>query len=152
MSRTQFFVITSAVIFLLERVLPVLTSWPLFIFPVFAILFLLSSKNDAEELVFVVAISLFFDFFSGYTFGFSTLAILAVVLAVFFFKTRFNVNSQSFFSLAIYTLVFTFAYFAALSIKSAPSLIISQTPTVIIETLILFALFVFSFRKLIKKT
>ena len=152
MTRPQFFILGSVVIFLLERALPTLTSWPIFIFPIFVILFLLVSKNDADELVYVAIAVLIFDFFSGYTFGFLALAILAVALAIFFFKTRFNVNSQSFFSLAIYTFIFAFVYLALLSIRSNPRLIITQIPTIVTETTILFLIFNFAFRRVKNKT
>ena len=146
MTRLQFFIITSVVIFVLERVLPALFPSPIFIFPVFAILFLLTSKHDADELVYVIIAALFFDFFSGYRFGFMTLAILAVALAMYFFKTRFNSSSQSPFSLASYSLIFIFIFFAILSIQSDPRLIITQGPAIITETLILFVIFILWFR------
>ena len=142
----QFFVITSIVIFFLERVLPALVPWPIFIFPVFTILFMLTSKNDIREISYIAVVALIFDFFSGYRFGFMTLAILAVALAIFFFKTRFNSSSQSPFSLALYTLIFIFLYFVLLSIKSDPRLIIIPAPAVITETLILFVIFILWFR------
>ena len=147
MSRLQFFIIGSAVIFLLERVLPVLASWPLFIFPVFIILFMLTSKSDADELVYVFAASFIFDFFSGYRFSFFTFTIFAVVLAIFLFKTRFNVSRQSLFSLAIYTFIFTFAYFAIISIKSSPRFLIAQAYTIMAEVIVVFIMFNLAFRK-----
>ena len=163
MSRQQFFIVTSAIIFVIERVLPTLVSWPIFIFPVFVILFMLTrptfvsqnlggqaSKSDVREISYVAIATLVFDFFSGYYFGFFTIAMLVVVLAIFFFKTRFNINPQSFFPLAIYTLIFTFVYFALLSIKSDPRLILTQAPVIVAETLILFLVFNLAFHKLIK--
>lgn len=127
-----------------------LTSWPVFIFPVFVILFMLTSKNDTGELPYVAVASLIFDFFSGYRFGFFTFAILAVVLAIFLFKTRFNVDPRSLFSLAVYTLLFIFAYFATLLIKSDLRLMISQAPVIIIQAMAIFLIFTFASRKLTK--
>ncbi|OGN05167.1 MAG: hypothetical protein A2831_01640 [Candidatus Yanofskybacteria bacterium RIFCSPHIGHO2_01_FULL_44_17] len=150
MPRLQFFVTMSVVIFVVERILPLMVSWPIFIFPVLAILFMLTSKNEAREMSYIVIASLFFDFFSGYIFGWATLIILAVVLIIFFFKTRFNVSSQPILSLAIYTLIFTFVYFAILSVKSDLRFMTSQSTAIIIETLILFLIFNFTFRKLVK--
>lgn len=151
MSRPQFFLISSAIIFLLERILPTLTSWPVFIFPVFIILFILTSKSDTDELVYVPAASLFFDFFSGYRFGFFTLAVLTVVLAIFLFKTRFNVSRQSLFSLVIYTFIFTFAYFAIISIMSSPRFLIDQAYTIMVEVIVVFIMFNLVFHKVGKK-
>lgn len=127
-----------------------LIQGPIFIFPVFAIFFILTGKNDAREITYIAAASVFFDFFSGYTFGFSTFIILVIVLAVFFFKTRFSVNHKSFLSLAVYTMIFTFAHFAILSVKSEPQLIVSQAAAIITETMILFLIFVLTHRKFIK--
>ena len=146
MSRAQFFIIGSAVIFLLERALPALTSWPVFIFPVFVILFMLVSRNNAADLPYITIAAIIFDFFSGYPFGFFTIAILGLVAAIFIFKSRFNVEPTSFISLAIYLLLFVFAYFALVSIKSNSAILLSQAPVIIIETLIIFALFVLAAR------
>ncbi len=142
MSRPQFFIIVSAMIFLLERVLPTLVSWPIFIFPVFAILFLLTSKNDVNEFVYVVIAAFIFDPFSGYSFGTVTVVTFVIIAAIFWFKASFNVNAQSFLSLAAYTLIFVFLYFALLSIKSDPKLIITQAHVIVIETLVLFTIFI----------
>jgi len=145
-SRSQFFIITSAIVFLLERILPALVPWPIFIFPVFVIFFLLTSKNDIREISYIAVAAIVFDFFSGYHFGFMTLVTLSVTLVIFFFKTRFNSSSQSPFSLALYLLIFIFVFFAILSIKSNPRLILTQAPIVITETLILFVIFTLWFR------
>ena len=140
MSRTQFFIIGSAVIFLLERGLPALTNWPFFIFPVFVILFMLVSCNNAADLPHVTVATLLFDFFSGYPFGFFTIAILGLAVAIFIFKSRFNVEPTSFIPLAIYSLLFVFAYFVIVSIKSKSAILLSQVPIIITETLIVFSL------------
>lgn len=126
-------------IFLLERVLPTLTSWPLFIFPVFVIFFMLTSKSDAHDLLHIAAAALIFDFFSGYRFGFMTFAILAVTLAIVLFKTRFNVNPRFLFFLEIYAIIFIFTYFIILSIRSESSILLSQVLIIILETIVIFA-------------
>lgn len=146
MSRVKFFIIISATVFILERILLLVTNWPVFIFPVFVIIFLLTSRHDAYELVYVVPLALIFDFLSGYGFGFTTIAILAVALLIYFFKTRFNVEPGSFLALAIHSLIFTFIYFAILSIRSRPILILDQAVIITTETLILFFVFRFLLR------
>jgi len=142
MSRAQFFVIGSAVIFVVERVLPALTSWPVFIFPVFVILFMLTSKNDARDLTLVASSSIVFDLFSGSSFGSFTLIMLAVCLMIYLFKNWIKVEPDSFFTLAIYTAVFTFSYFAILSVKIGSWLIPQTASVIVVETLIFFAFFV----------
>jgi hypothetical protein len=140
-----------------------LVSWPIFIFPVFVIIFLLTrptfasqnlggqaSKSDTREISYIAVTAIVFDFFSGYTFGFSTLAILIIDLAIFFFKTRLNVNPRALFSLAVYTLIFVFLYFILLSIQSNSRIIIDQAVIIVTETLILFLIFVRIFRKFVK--
>ncbi len=123
-----------------------LTNWQIFIFPVFVIIFLLTSKRDGEELVYVMIAAFIFDFFSGYRFGFMTFVILVIALAIYLFKTRFNVEPRSFLSLAIYSLIFTLLYFTILSTWSKPSLIIDQFPIITTETLISFFVFNFLFK------
>lgn len=150
MSRINFFIIISAVVFVLERILPLVTNWPVFIFPVFVIIFLLTSRHDADELVYVIPVALIFDFFSGYGFGFTTIAIMAIALLIYFFKTRFSVEPGSFLALAIYSLIFTFVYFAILSIRSGPHLIINQVSVIIAETLISFLIFRFLLKYVVR--
>lgn len=148
MSRPQFFIIGSAVIFLLERALPALTSWPLLLFPVFAILFLLTSKNDAGEFVYVIITALIFDFFSGYIFGIFTFAVLAMALGIFLFKTRISVNHNSFFLTFIYSLIFIFMFLALLSIQSSPRILFSTAFIVLIQAAVIVAPFTMLLRKI----
>lgn len=143
MSRPQLILTGSLVLFLLERILPTLIYWPVFIFPVFVILFMLTSRNGAREIPYIVVISLVFDFFSGYHYGFMIIIILFIVSAIIFFKTYFSVDPQSFLSLAVYTLVFSFAYFALISIKSGFRIgeLITRIPTITIEIAAVFIVF-----------
>ena len=133
-------------IFALERALPAMTSWPVFIFPVFVILFMLTrpphsymsvgaSKNNAADLSYITIASLFFDFFSSFRFGFFTLTILAVSVSIYLFKIRFSVGSTSFFSTLIYSLIFVFEFFVLLSTKSNLQLVVTQIPIIIVETM-----------------
>lgn len=136
MSRVQFFVIGSAVIFVLERALPALISWPLFLFPVFAVLFLLTSKSDAADLPYVAAASIFFDFFSGRQFGFFTLTLMTICLSIYLFKGRINTNAESFFSLFFYSLIFVFGFLLLLSFQLSfqPWPFIISWPPILTET------------------
>ncbi|MEK7151249.1 MAG: hypothetical protein AAB784_00850 [Patescibacteria group bacterium] len=150
MSRLQFFAVILTVIFVIERILSMLISWPIFIFPIFIILFLLTSKNDTDELSYVVGATLFFDFFSGFTFGLLTIATFAVSLIIHFLKNRLNINRQSVVSLLIFSLIFIFIYFAILSIALNSRLIINQFLTILIETIIMLLVFIIAFSRLVK--
>ncbi len=141
MSRIGFFLVTSAAILFLERILSALTHWPIFIFPVFVFLFMLSSKRDVDESLYVIGVSFIFDFFSGYHFGFFTLVITFMTVAIFFFKTRFSINHQSLFSLAINCFIFVFVYFAILSVGSNMEIMLDQAFFIITETVIVFLIF-----------
>lgn len=132
MTKHQFFAVGSAVIFLLERALPALTNLPLFFFPVFVILFFLTSKNHIADLPYVAVAALFFDFFSGYRFGFFTAAILTTCLLMHLFKSRISVNTQSFFSLFFYSLFFIFGFLILLSFQ--PRLFMISWLPILIET------------------
>lgn len=146
MSRKQFFLITTAVIFVTERFLPLLTHWPLFIFPVFAIMFALTAPNDAKNFKEILIASLIFDPFSGYRFGFFTIAIILLMSLIIVFKTRFNIDYRSFFLLGISTIIFTFAYFVIVSIKSDPKLLFFRAAFMLMETAIVFLVLNFPLR------
>ncbi|MBI2062944.1 MAG: hypothetical protein HYT61_01735 [Candidatus Yanofskybacteria bacterium] len=146
MSRFKFFLITSAAIFFMERFLPTLASWPVFIYPIFVVIFMLSCKNNTGELSYIVAVSFVFDFFSGYRLGFFTFAILFLALAIFLFKTRFNISQHSLLSFVVYTIIFIFAYFAIFSIGSSSRLIVDRFFFIIIETAAVFLIINFLLR------
>ena len=147
MTRPQFFLISSAIIFLLERILPALTSWPVFIFPVFVILFMLTSKGGASELPYIIIASFIFDFFSGLSFGLLTIAILIVFLTIHLTKIFLNIKDRSPIFILILSLVFVFEYFFLLSVKISPRLVISQAPVILLETVVLLIFMGVMFRK-----
>lgn len=148
MTQTKFF-ISSAIIFVLERTLSVVAPWPIFIFPVFVVLFGLSSAGGIlAYLPQVAVVALFFDFFSGLTFGFMTIAILAVFLTIYLAKTFFNVDGKSPIILFAVSLVFLVEYFLILSIKISPRALVPQAPIILVETVVLFILMKFFFGKL----
>jgi hypothetical protein len=148
MSQTKFFIISSAAIFVLERALSVISPWPVFIFPVFVVLFGLSVAGDIlAYLPHVAVAALFFDFFSGFPFGWFTLAILAVFISIYLAKTFFNINGKPpIFSLVV-SLIFVFEYFLLLSIKTSLGALVSQAPLILTESAILLFLMRFLFQK-----
>lgn len=147
MSRPQFFIIASVVIFVVERVLPMLVFWPVFIFPVFAILFMLTSRNDFHDLLYVIAASIFFDFFSGLTLGFMTLAILVVCLSIFLAKKFISIDGHSAISTFAFGLIFTAEYILLFSFGSSIGAILQNWLFILIETTILSIVFIFLFRR-----
>ncbi len=98
----------------------------------------------------MVGATLFFDFFSGFTFGLLTIATFAVSLIIHFLKNRLNINRQSVVSLLIFSLIFIFIYFAILSIALNSRLIINQFLTILIETIIMLLVFIIAFSRLVK--
>ncbi len=139
MTQTKFFIISSAIIFVLERVLQPLFSFPIFIFPVFIVLFgLLNAGDILAYLPHVAIAALFFDFFSGLPFGWFTIAILAVFLTIYLARSFLNIGRGSFIFTAVLYLVFIAEYFFLLSIRISPRFVISQAPLIFIEAVTLF--------------
>ncbi len=148
MTRPQFFIISSAVIFILERVFQPLFSFPVFIFPVFIVLFGLLSAGDILTYLPQVAIAaLCFDFFSGLPFGWFTIAIFAVFLTIYLARSFLNIRSGPLIFTAALYLFFIFEYFFLLSFRTSPHLVISQAPLILAESAILLILMKPLFRK-----
>ncbi|MEK7153989.1 MAG: hypothetical protein AAB792_00330, partial [Patescibacteria group bacterium] len=146
---TKFFIISSAVIFVLERVLSIVVPWPIFIFPVFVVLFgLLSTGDILAYLPYVAVAAIFFDFFSGLPFGWFTIAMLAVFLTIYLAHHFLNIGSGSFVFTALLYLVFITEYFLLLSIRSSPRFVISQAAVIAAEAIILLIPMRFLFGKL----
>jgi len=138
MTRTNFFIISSVIIFILERVLQPLFSFPVFIFPVFVVLLGLLSVGDILAYLPHVAIAaLCFDFFSGLPFGWMTIAMLAIFLTIYLARNFLNITSGSLIFTVILYLVFITEYFFLLSIRVSPRFVISQAPLILAEAIIL---------------
>ena len=138
MARTKFFIIFSAVIFILERILQPLISFPIFIFPVFIVLLgLLSAGDILAYLPHVAIAALCFDFFSGLPFGWFAIAMLAVFLTIYLARSFLNISNGSLIFIAVLYLVFIAEYFFLLSLKNSPRMVISQAPLILTEVVIL---------------
>jgi hypothetical protein len=152
MTQTKFFIIFSAVIFVLERIFQPLFSFPIFIFPLFVIFFGLSAAGDMVKYLPCVAIAaLFFDFFSGLPFGWMTIAILIVFLTMYLARIFLDITGRPLIFTTAFYLVFVFEYFFLLSIRISPRFVISQTLFILAESIILLVLLKFLFRKLLLK-
>jgi hypothetical protein len=126
------------IIFILERVLQPLFSFPVFIFPVFVVLLGLLSVGDILAYLPHVAIAaLCFDFFSGLPFGWMTIAMLAIFLTIYLARNFLNITSGSLIFTVILYLVFITEYFFLLSIRVSPRFVISQAPLILAEAIIL---------------
>lgn len=148
MTRTRFFIISSAIVFILERVLQPLFSFPIFLFPVFIILFgLLSAGDILAYLPHVAIAALFFDFFSGLPFGWFTIAMLAVFLTIYLARSFLNISGGSFIFTTVLYLVFIAEYFFLLSIRVSPRFVISQITIISVEAVILLIPAKFLFQK-----
>lgn len=138
MIKPQFFITSSVIIFILERVLQPLFSFPIFIFPVFIVLFgLLSAGDILTYLPHVTIAALCFDFFSGLPFGWMTIAMLAIFLTIYLARNFLNITSGSLIFTVILYLVFITEYFFLLSIRVSPRFVISQAPLILAEAIIL---------------
>jgi hypothetical protein len=149
MTQTKFFIIFSVIIFVLERIFQPLFSFPVFIFPLFAIFFGLSAAGDILiYLPYLAIVALFFDFFSGLPFGWMTIAVLAVFLTIYLARNFLDIAGKPLLFISAIYLVFVFEYFFLLSIESSLHFVVSQSWFILIESLILMALFKFIFRRL----
>ena len=122
-----------------------LVSWPIFIFPVFVILFTLAVSVGKQDLFYVVAASLIFDFFSGFRFGMFTLTILAVLLSIHLFKNQISVSPGPSFSTFFYSLIFVFIFFAILSF-SAIGPVVKFYRVLLVEAVIIYIFFMIFIR------
>ena len=137
MTRTKFFILSSIIIFALERVLSTMTPWPIFIFPVFVILFGLISDDDiTNDLPYVMIAAVFFDFFSGFAFGTLIIAILTVFLTIYLTRLFLNIGGRSLVSTIILSLIFIFEYLFLLSFEM-PKIFLSQALAILAESIIL---------------
>lgn len=148
MSRLQFFITSSAVIFLLERILPSLISVQIFFFPVFVILFILTSRDEARELSYIVIPSIFFDVFAGFYFGLFTGSILILYLLICLFKKMIKVEADAYFLIFIYSVFFSFAFIVMISTPSSIVSAIVQWRQIISQTIIVFIVFLIFSRRL----
>ena len=138
MTQTKFFIISSAIIFALERVLQPLFSLPIFIFPIFIVLFgLLSAGDILAYLPHVAIATLCFDFFSGLPFGWMTIAMLAVFLTIYLARNFLNIRGGSLIFTTVLYMVFIAEYFFLFSIRVSPRFVISQITVISAEAIIL---------------
>lgn len=137
MFRSKFFIIASAIIFIVERILQSAVYWPVLIFPIFAVLFILVNSDDATGLFFVAGASIVFDFFSGFKLGVFTLAILAAYLLAHLFKKYFNVNPKSLPSLFLFSVICVLAFAALLSLGYSLGSLVSEAKAILAETAVL---------------
>ncbi|MGD0976967.1 MAG: hypothetical protein ABR875_01575 [Minisyncoccia bacterium] len=134
------FIIIVGIIFILERTLPFFWSGSIFIFPVFAILYLVSSKKFSHDIPRIFFASLLFDVFSGFSFGIYTLAILATGLLIYIGKKRFVLGERSVIFGFIFTLLFVIIFFGMFSFELPLKYILSRLPAAIIESSIIYAI------------
>lgn len=147
MSKPTFFIIAIPVIFFLEHLHP-LVRRPLFVFPVFIILFILISRRSSGNLGYVVASSLIFDIFSGFAFGWLTGAVLAVYLTALAIKKFIAISLDSWLKLIILTILLTGEYVLLMLIKSDIRVLADNAVSIIGQTAIFAAIFVLIFKKL----
>ena len=86
MSKAGIFFVSCSVIFFIDRMFVHFFEWQTFLFPISGILFMLEDKNGDGNIIQLVAVSLVFDFFSGYSFGLTTIVLLISVLSGFFLR------------------------------------------------------------------
>lgn len=112
MIKRRYFIFILAVIFLGERLWPMTGLDPLFLFPLFAVVFLLRSRDFSRDFGWLAAPSLFFDLFSGFEFGIFSLVILFVAWTIYLARRYLAINQTSILSLVILYLFFVGEYLA----------------------------------------
>jgi hypothetical protein len=136
-----YFYLFACLLFAVERIFQIIFNFPVFIFPVFAVLFILHSREEVRDLAGVIVMSLLFDLFSGFGFGIYTFAIFAVCVTIYFLKTRMNISAKTFISSAVLSVIFIFEFFLILSLMSSPRVLLSWAGWMIGETIVLVILF-----------
>src|SRR3989338_2288754 len=133
MYKAGIFFVSCSVIFFIDRMFVHFFEWQTFLFPISGILFMLEDKNGDGNIIQLVAVSLVFDFFSGYSFGLTTIVLLISVLSGFFLRGIFNINSNSIVSTTLLVLLLTLIYAFILSLISSPKVLMFQIITILIE-------------------
>ncbi len=149
MKKNYFFIISAVIIFVLEWFQP-LVHYPFFLFPVFVVPFLLLSRDNVSDLLPVVLASLFFDFFSGFRFGFSTLVILGIFLSIHLIKNFIDIDPRAPVIIFLLACVFVVEYILLFSILSPLTLGFSNLSVIFVETGILFIFTFFMFDRIVK--
>lgn len=146
--RFWYFILVIGIIFSLERLLPFIFFRPVLVFPVFVILYLLTSVNFSRDLTRVVATSLLFDVFSGYPFGYFTLAIIILGLSIYFVKKQFIIMRGWSYVWGIFFFFLFIIEFLAFSMFRVPySYFLKQLPIILIENLAIYLAMLLIFKK-----
>lgn len=140
------FISSAVVIFISEWILAFLIPWPIFLFPVFAVILLLKSGDLSQTAGRLVLAGLVFDFFSGYEFGRLTLVLLALTFSIFLAKKVLAINPSSFLSLLIFSVLFGAEYLILFSFKLSVREFWFQLPFWFLQCLAVLFIFIFAKR------
>lgn len=147
--RVWQFILVIAVIFFAERLLPFLFFRPMFIFPVFVILFLLASDDFGRDIIRVIIASLFFDLFSGFSLGYFTLAITVMGVSVYFIKKQFMVVSGwSYIWGILFFCLLIIEFLAMSSVLISRSYLLEKLPVILLEGVVLYLVMLVIFKKM----
>lgn len=120
------FIAVVGIIFFLERILPFFIPFSAAIFPAFFIVFLFFSKNIWHDLIMILIVAVLFDLFSGFTFGYFTMALALVGITMYFIKKRLMMLSESYLFGLIFVLIFIIEFLAIHLIKLSLSHILER--------------------------
>lgn len=111
----------------------VLTDWPLFVFPLFVIIFILLGRNLVSDITYAAVAGIFFDPFSGYNLGLFMIAILVVSFGTQALKRRINIDRSSFFLVFIFSAIFITLFLIVISSGRAMNSVLKIAPELLVQ-------------------
>lgn len=133
----------------MERLLPFIFFRPIFIFPIFVILYLLVSADFGRDIARIIIASLFFDLFSGFPLGYLTLVMIIIGISIFLIKKQFMIVSGWFHIWGILFFCFLIIEFLTISsILVSPPYLLEKMPMILLESVGLYLVMLIMFKKM----
>jgi hypothetical protein len=130
-------------IFIFERLLPFVSPFPVFIYPIFLVFYLLNSSKFSRDFMILFFVSIFFDLFSGYSFGYFTIAMVTMSGIIFYGKKQFMTNNHPVFSGISFIAIFILLYFGCILYLIPSMNLIDQLPILLISSFLVYFIMYF---------
>ncbi len=148
MTRGYHFVIIVGLIFLFDRLSPIMAIHFIYLFPIFTVMILLGSPKYIQDFQRLAIAGFIFDPFSGFTFGFFSLIIFTMGLTIYLARKQLSVDQNSLFPSIIFFLIFMTEFHFLLAIKLPLNYLVTVLPETLGYSIIFYLLFFFTFQKL----
>ncbi len=137
---TPKFITIALTIFILERFFMYFIFLPVSLFPIFSILILASSANLSKDFIQTSVAIIFFDIFSGITFGLFTISFFIVSLFIHLSRGFIMVSDKSVIFNLFFTSFLVLIFYSIFLTKISVTVFFHLLPLLFIEFAILFAI------------